>query len=521
MIQLSNTGPNIMLLTPGAQTNSKGRYRVSGLPEGPLNLSLIASDGRTKNVENVELDRDNADFVLEDENGVVFVGHVVDWKTKQPIKNFRITNSISMRNEPRLDPEKPGEFRISGFVMHTTLSLKIEAESYPPLQDYKIFVEVYKDAPSIVERTFELGPGGEIMGRIVNSRNGQPLADTDILLFGVTEDERMTRLLESRNSVLQTAKSGADGHFRLSGVAPGTNHLIVKPPVPFGARAMSVEVKHAAVSDMGDVAIGTGAVLRGRVVRTPNRSPVPGVKFIVLKETAPASQHDLTTDENGKFELSALAAGEYRIWNQQYGISASYELEDGKIEDAEFALGGATVRTRVFMRGHPARANISLSQGDKDQRRSAKMDADGVFVANDLPAGTWCVRASNQTELYISAETEVNIGEGRVAEVTLKFPGGRLWGKVVSASGDPVERAILQVVPVTATGLGEPIKRGRFIVSASDGAFSIEGLPSGVYQVSATKEGLGTATSDDAFVPEDADSSEILLKFQNQNPTNP
>ncbi|MBN1901909.1 carboxypeptidase regulatory-like domain-containing protein, partial [Candidatus Sumerlaeota bacterium] len=111
-----------------AQTDEDGYYRIEGLYNAPHNIQLRHKDYGEDFHQNIEVGREDADFVMG-ANKITLIGNVKDWKTKNPIADFKVSCG---EFKPENDPNIPGRFIIRNFSPNFSYPFKIESEGYLP-----------------------------------------------------------------------------------------------------------------------------------------------------------------------------------------------------------------------------------------------------------------------------------------------------------------------------------------------------------------------------------------------------
>ena len=141
--------------------------------------------------------------------------------------------------------------------------------------------------------------------------------------------------------------------------------------------------------------------------------------------------------------------------------------------------GEPIVRAHVSLRPTSNRANTAL------QTYGAMTDAEGKFSITSLPPANYIVladRAGFETA-PMSRAVQINPGDKKEDFKLKLIPDGAITGRVVDASGDPVERA-----PVTADSGGMGYGPGS--TTDEKGQFRIGGLRPGKYRVKASQANL-------------------------------
>jgi len=124
------------------------------------------------------------------------------------------------------------------------------------------------------------------------------------------------------------ATVNADGTFRLNNVVPGDYRIEVFPPIGNlflkevrfeGADALNTPLRYSGASNAGlDVTIATGGGRIDGILSDARSQPVPSTRVVIVPERS-RYRSDLykvaTTDQNGRFLLSGVAPGDYKIFS--------------------------------------------------------------------------------------------------------------------------------------------------------------------------------------------------------------
>jgi large repetitive protein len=337
---------------------------------------------------------------------------------------------------------------------------------------------------------------GSVRGRLVDARDGTPVS-------GVT-----VRLGESA-----TSSTTSQGEFHFDDATSGTHDLSIEDDFlrPSSPRRRAT-VPDGGVCDLGDVPVSRGAKLVGRVVGEDGR-PVArasvraiaaddfGARLVENGDSIAAS------DEDGRFVLRAVAAG------RPLDVVATHaDLAPGRVERIVAAAGsearvpdvrlvsGSTITGVVTdsLGGPIAGASVRVRDDDVPAstqpifERAVETAADGSYRAAHLLAGRYAIVAS--TPGFASASRSdviVSRSDGEtVSGADLKLPSGwSISGRVVDSKSKPIAGA--RVIADAQEGIDAAGAPGESPSAASgpDGSFTISGLPSTTYRLSAIARG--------------------------------
>ncbi len=312
-----------------------------------------------------------------------------------------------------------------------------------------------------------------------------------------------------------TARSDAEGHFRIENLRPGEYAATATAPGLAGAfkgellllpaETLRVELRMgtSGVTLSGRVFDSGGGAIGAAEVRAERMSEDKGDVFQVL------------ADADGRYKVM-LPKGTYRLIADAEGYAPEEKMEALTADaSVDFKLNpAANLKGRVVLRGSGeavagASVNAHLSARFWAEGHTATSAADGTFEIKDLDPGEYEVSARKEA-LIGSLKRPVAVAlaaqvEGVVVEVET---ARTISGIVKTAKGEPAGGARVRL---GGAGFGATA-RGQSATAGADGGFKIMGIWPGKYRLTATKKGHASAVLDDVEIAEtDKTGVELVL----------
>ncbi|HEY6038095.1 MAG TPA: carboxypeptidase-like regulatory domain-containing protein, partial [Kofleriaceae bacterium] len=330
---------------------------------------------------------------------------------------------------------------------------------------------------------FQLVPGGVIEGVVRDAAAKTPVASAEVeaqldrtTLFGELGSHRVT--------------GSADGHFRITGLRPGSYTLSAHAGELISATPTIVGLGVAEqVSDVV-ILVGRGAAIRGIVI-DDDGAPVANAKVGLLRD----SSHDTRSDAKGAFALVGLAPDAYPIaaesddyvWTQPTIV----ELGAKDVVDVRVRVHrGIHVKGRV----EPAQVcdvvlDLAQASGNiRFERPSTSAGADGAFALGPIAPGAYSASAHCPSGDEGSAPVAAKLG---MADVTIAVkPGGKIAGRVLDDKGKPVAGASVNAASGNRTEVvNGMVTSGIAALTGADGTFELTGLAAASYRLSVLDRG--------------------------------
>ena len=361
----------------------------------------------------------------------------------------------------------------------------------------------------------QVEPGASVAGRI--TLRGTPVQGALVLVMSVPPAGR---------DPIATAKTDANGHYRITNLPPGRYAVIADAPAlalqeettrGFGRE---ISLDRGETRDNLDFAMVRGGAITGRVLDA-NGLPIVSEQIIVIALSArgPRPYHRnhemMITDDRGVYRVYGLPPGLYRIsvgegsgsayrklnYGKSYYPHTYYPgvLEESKAGVIEVTEGGEVSGVDITVgsreRTYEASGRIVDAETDRPQpdinwgyggnamsNFGMKSDENGGFKITGLMPGRYSVFAGCEGDYY-SEKVEFDVRDRNVTGLEIRRKrGASISGRVVVESvTDPAILSKLSQVSLSA--VGEVNQVGSSI--DPDGSFYFCGLRPGRVRISA------------------------------------
>ncbi len=304
-----------------ATTAAGGRYSITTTAAGSYTVTLTTPSGYNsasvpqRPVELVEGGSAQANFILQQQGaieGVVFVDRDGD-EQQGPGESVLAGVNVSLSPGSMTTTDGAGHYRFPG-VSAGEYNVRITLPGgYAPVSLTSRAVSLAQPGDSATVG-FAVQQLGTIQGIVFDDRNANGVRET-----GEAGIPGVAVTLDSSDS--QTTDE--NGRFTFADALPGTYRVAINVPAGFTAltlTAFDVTVGETAGA-YADFALHTPDTISGRVfvdfnsndLFDPDDTPLPGVDVYLLTETGDSVVVTATTDANGGYQFTGVAAGTYNV----------------------------------------------------------------------------------------------------------------------------------------------------------------------------------------------------------------
>lgn len=321
-----------------AKTNDKGEFCIESLMPGPYNVLATCRGWRFEKAMRVNSNTSNV--VIEAFKEADACGMVVDAESGKPISSFKVRLRIAYPGNPATQPipdsetvvsnASNGEFCIPGVQASGDGGYVVEAQApgYAPG-----FSPIFSISPgkSVSGVEVRLGHGGTLTGRVVDS-DGKPVARA--LVTTHDNEWTMDAFTEAIGAEYPTqatsasARTNAQGVFTIKNLTPETYQITIEAAGHTAFEQKDVAVGVGQANNMGDVRLGKGGSIQGRLV-DPSGKVVSGgrVELSILEGDRPRSYRAKTAGD-GTYVITNIFPGRYKLTGTANGDGGGNPFED-------------------------------------------------------------------------------------------------------------------------------------------------------------------------------------------------
>jgi hypothetical protein len=304
------------------RTDGEGTFKADGLEEGAYQITVNASGYMPPPIQSAETGGAAVSFSLVPNARIR--GRVTDEETGRPITAFTVglspTADGAMIPHHMKKPFGPPKNSDGSFeyvdVRPGTYFLIAEASGYAGGRSEQIVIGPSERREGV---EIKLSRGATVVGKVVDGQ-GKAVGDATVSLEASSEAAGpggpfLDIFKRQMRRDAKETRTLPDGTYRLPNVLDGRYAVKVRHPGfgPFDD-PNPFEVPKGGEVARPDVRLARGGGVRGRVL-TKSGAPDPQAMVTVSSTIAGSAtnQRQATTDTDGRFEVSGLAPGEYRV----------------------------------------------------------------------------------------------------------------------------------------------------------------------------------------------------------------
>ncbi|MCC6152357.1 MAG: carboxypeptidase regulatory-like domain-containing protein [Candidatus Hydrogenedentes bacterium] len=451
---------------------------------------------------------DDINFTLD--AGTSIAGRVVD-DADQPIAQARV--SVAMKRGGRwanAETDLNGLFTVMSVAISPDLFVRAEKDG---LVSKPVGPLDTSTAP-VEDVTITMTKEASIAGIVVDE-NGQPVPSAQVIPYPVKKDQ------QGFGSPIERANE--KGEFKLARLAEGEYQLqaVLGNSAGWMQNPNKEVIRVAAGESKTGVRVladGAGGLsISGRVTGEDGK-PVRDANILAL---GPSTHANGRTDSDGRYKVADLKEGNFSLQVQASGysrgilqIAAGSENADivlkgtGKIEGMVVDTSGQPVTDFEIL--YAANAGMNMQNFQQMGPGARTRNDEGKFVVDDAQEGsaTLLVKAQGYAP-KMHVISDIVAGETKSGVVIEVETGGIVTGRVLDGSKNPVAGAKVFDTPAPM----DEYRRDRAVrtTSGPDGAFQLDGLPSGTVTISAYHAAHAGANVQVTVAPGKTTQADIVL----------
>jgi hypothetical protein len=430
-----------------------------------------------------------------------------------------------------------GEYRVQ--AQYTDYISEYYQSTYDQKQAAPVSVTVPDDTPNI---DFTLEVGGSISGHVYEADGTIPIRGAQV--YAGLVGGRYGRLAITGSDGSYTIRGLPDGKYRVQ--TQYTEDYIREYYQETYSYSEATPVSVTVPDDTPNInfTLEVGGTISGHVYEAGGSTPVAGAEVsadLISGDFGTGTR----TDSNGSYTIAGLPSGEYRVRAEAAGYIREYYQETYSYSQAtavsvnvpdntpniDFTLEvGGTISGYVYRADGSTpieSATVYANLIDGDYGMSARTGTDGSYTVTGLPSGNY--RVNVRADGYISEYYDGTYNYIVATPVSVTMPddtpnidfslevGGSISGYVYEADGTtPVAGAEVSASLIYDEAM-EPPEPVRPVITGSDGGYTISGLPSGNYRVSAHAEGYIWEYYDSAYAYNQAASVSVAAPDDSTN----
>lgn len=357
-----------------------------------------------------------------------------------------------------------GTYSITGLAPGT-YDIQVEADGY----EYRIETNVVViDDNVTTQNVTNLADEGIITGKVTKSNGITPIADV-LVIAG------------DGLGFMSAATTDSSGDYSIDKLPAGT-YTVRGMKSNYGFQNNEDNVVTAGQTTPGVNLIGLNGKISGTVTES-DETAIEGAFVLAIDSTGKAVAYDMT-DSSGNYELKGLATGDYTVKACDEGPIAevsSVSVTDGQTTDRDLSAAGGSISGTVKNSSQTAIEGAILTAMKDGKMYETTSEADGTYIIEALPAGTYQVTVNPAENDYVASKIDdvivVANQETQNQDFTLG-PAGKITGTITNSSQEAIEGAL--VLAVDPSNMDE-----AYISTTTDtnGNYTVNYLRTGTYTI--------------------------------------
>ena len=308
------------LFSTQLRSNHDGTFEVRGLSEGIYGIAAMAPGYSNGTLPRVKSNKTDLELILHKKGSVS--GRISD-TFGNPVTSFKIQVARVNRGTSLYTPSgsgqtfksESGDFTVEG-IEPGSYRLLVSANSHAPT--YSSGFSVQRELVQGIDVQMQLG--GTLVGSVVNSLDGSPIAGATINIHGKDwSDDNSFGLFggsgpDPNNVPAQSAVTGKDGKFKLENVFSA--ELLLEATHPsFLSTTFLVTMHTGSNVDVGSFKLESGGSVTGIGLYGDGR-PLAGGTAYVTRQTDSGFGYfsdNMRLDSRGRFQFEGLRSGSYKV----------------------------------------------------------------------------------------------------------------------------------------------------------------------------------------------------------------
>ncbi|HEY0074112.1 MAG TPA: S8 family serine peptidase [Abditibacteriaceae bacterium] len=387
--------------TPDANGQYTLPFNPISIPGGIYDFRALAVTARGE-IEDV-----NTNITIISPTKPTYTISGVVTKGGNPLAGVRITRTGGGLASATATTDSAGKYTLPPAIDGTyTITPSLAGHSFTPLSR-----RVTLNGGDLANINFTAVAGYSISGT-VTSTTGAPLSNVTVKRSGAAQSGTVPAPI--------SVTTDANGIYSFAGLPSATYTITpVLTNAQFTPLSRTVTLNTTSVENVNFTGV-TGFAVKGRIT-TVNGTPINNVRVSRGGGTVTA-----ITNLNGEYTLSAVPNGTFFVVPSRPGFtftpaSRSVTVRNADILNVDFiAVQGVTISGRVINTNSQPMGGVRIERTGNGDPAVAVTNADGRFVFNSVPAGTYNIRPVAKSYAFTPAFQNVIVEFAPVTTTTFR-----------------------------------------------------------------------------------------------------